>query len=89
MELLLCYTTEFDTEMSREIRIRCADPSNYRQILKILPIGMDIERQVLSALVAGKDTIGSTARSANHNTEVVRPGISSIYLQQMPQQSHH
>jgi tRNA pseudouridine13 synthase len=59
LELLLCYTTEFDTEMSREIRIRCADPSNYRQILKILPIGMDIERQVLSALVAGKDTIAA------------------------------
>ena len=59
VELLLCYTTEFDTEMSKEIRIRCADPSNYRQILKILPRGMDIERQVLSALVAGKDTIAS------------------------------
>lgn len=59
LELLLCYTTEFDTEMSREIRIRCADPSNYRQILKILPRGMDIERQVLSALVAGKDTIAA------------------------------
>jgi len=59
VELLLCYTTEFDTEMSREIRIRCADPSNYRQILKILPGGMDIERQVLSALVAGKDTIAA------------------------------
>ncbi|HEY1211879.1 MAG TPA: tRNA pseudouridine(13) synthase TruD [Nitrososphaera sp.] len=59
VELLLCYTTEFDTEMSREIRIRCADPSNYRQILKILPRGMDIERQMLSALVAGKDTIAA------------------------------
>jgi tRNA pseudouridine13 synthase len=59
VELLLCYTTEFDTEMSREIRRRCADPSNYRQILKILPRGMDIERQMLSALVAGKDTIAA------------------------------
>jgi tRNA pseudouridine13 synthase len=59
VELLLCYTTEFDTQMSREIRIRCADPSNYRQVLKILPRGMDIERQVLSALVAGKDTIAA------------------------------
>jgi tRNA pseudouridine13 synthase len=59
VELLLCYTTEFDTQMSREIRTRCADPSNYRQVLKILPRGMDIERQVLSALVAGKDTIAA------------------------------
>jgi tRNA pseudouridine13 synthase len=59
VELLLCYTTEFDTQMSREIRSRCADPINYRQVLKILPRGMDIERQVLSALVAGKSTIAA------------------------------
>jgi tRNA pseudouridine13 synthase len=59
VELLLCHTTEFDTQMSREIRSRCADPSNYRQVLKILPRGMDIERHVLSALVAGKDTIAA------------------------------
>jgi tRNA pseudouridine13 synthase len=59
VELLLCHTAEFDTQMSREIRIRCADPSNYRQVLKILPRGMDVEREVLSALVAGKDTIAA------------------------------
>jgi tRNA pseudouridine13 synthase len=59
IELLLCHTTEFDTEISREIRSRCADSSNYRQVLKMLPRGMDIERQVLSALVAGRDTIAA------------------------------
>ncbi len=57
IELLLCYTTEYDTQMSREIRNKCADPSNYQQLLKTLPKGMDIERQVLSALVAGKNAI--------------------------------
>src|SRR5919202_6343970 len=57
VELLLCYTTEFDTQMSREIRSRCADPINYRQVLKILPRGMDIERQVLSALLPRTSTI--------------------------------
>ncbi len=57
IELLLCYTTEYDTKMSREIRNKCADPSNYQQVLKTLPKGMDIERQVLSALVAGKNAI--------------------------------
>ena len=45
--------------MSREIRNKCIDPSNYRQVLKMLPRGMDIERQVLSALVAGRDTIAA------------------------------
>ena len=59
VELLLSHTTEFDTQISKEIRSRCADPSNYRQLLKMLPRGMDIERQVLSALVAGRDTIAA------------------------------
>ena len=57
VQLLLSYTTEFDTQRSKEIRNMCSDPSNYRQVLKMLPRGMDIERQVLSALVAGKDSI--------------------------------
>ncbi|MFL6371575.1 MAG: tRNA pseudouridine(13) synthase TruD, partial [Nitrososphaera sp.] len=57
IELLLCHTTEYDTQMSREIRNKCADPSNYQQVLKTLPKVMDIERQVLWALVAGKNAI--------------------------------
>jgi tRNA pseudouridine13 synthase len=59
VDLLLSYTTEFDSQMSREIRNKCADPKNYRQVLKILPRGMDIERQVLSTLVAGKNAIAA------------------------------
>jgi tRNA pseudouridine13 synthase len=59
VELLLSYTTEFDSQMSREIRNRCADPRNYQQALKMLPRGMDIERQVLSALVAGRNAIAA------------------------------
>jgi tRNA pseudouridine13 synthase len=59
VELLLSYTTEFDSEMSREIRNRCTDPRNYQQVLKMLPRGMDIERQVLSALVAGRNAIAA------------------------------
>jgi tRNA pseudouridine13 synthase len=59
VDLLLSYTTEFDSQMSREIRNKCSDPKNYRQVLKILPRGMDIERQVLSTLVAGKNAIAA------------------------------
>jgi len=59
VELLLSYTTEFDSQMSREIRNRCSDPRNYHQVLKMLPRGMDIERQVLSALVAGGNAIAA------------------------------
>ena len=59
VELLLSYTTEFDSQMSREIRNRCTDPRNYQQVLKMLPRGMDIERQVLSAIVAGRNAIAA------------------------------
>lgn len=59
VDLLLSYTTEYDTPMSKEIRSQSSDPSNYRQVLKTLPRGMDIERQVISALVAGKDTVSA------------------------------
>jgi tRNA pseudouridine13 synthase len=59
VELLLSFTTEYDTPMSREIRSKSANPGNYRQLLRTLPRGMDIERQVLSALVAGKDAVSA------------------------------
>jgi tRNA pseudouridine13 synthase len=59
VELLLSYTTEYDTPMSKEIRSRVSDPKNYRQVLKELPRGMDIERQALAALVAGKDAVSA------------------------------
>ncbi len=58
-ELLLTYTTKYDTDYSREIRRRCLDPSNYRQVLKEMPRGMDIERNLLSALVEGKGPIAA------------------------------
>jgi tRNA pseudouridine13 synthase len=59
VELLLSFTTEYDTPMSKEIRSKSADPGNYRQMLRMLPRGMDIERQVLSALVSGKDAVSA------------------------------
>lgn len=59
VELLLSFTTEYDTPMSKEIRSKSADPGNYKQVLKMLPRGMDIERQVLSALVSGEDAVSA------------------------------
>ena len=59
VELLLSYTTEYDTPMNKEIRNKSADPGSYRQVLKMLPNGMDIERQVLTALVTGKDAVSA------------------------------
>jgi tRNA pseudouridine13 synthase len=59
VKLLLCHTTKYDTESSREIRKRCEDPANYRRALKETPRGMDIERMLLSALVDGKEPVAA------------------------------
>ena len=59
VELLLSYTTDYDTPMSKEIRTKSSDPNNYPELLKTLPRGMDIERLVMSALVRGGDHISA------------------------------
>src|ERR671915_713552 len=65
-ELLLSYTTEYDSEKSREIRHKSLDPKNYPIILKHLPKGMDIEYQLMNAFVNGKEPI-SALRSISIN----------------------
>jgi tRNA pseudouridine13 synthase len=57
VELLLSYSTDYDSSISREVRGKCRDPKNYSQVLKQLPKGMDIEYQVISALVKGEGYI--------------------------------
>src|SRR5919109_5804 len=65
-ELLLSYTTGYDSAMSKEIRHKCLDPKNYPIILKHLPKGMDIEYQLMNAFVNGKEPI-SALRSISIN----------------------
>src|ERR671918_211772 len=65
-ELSLSYTTEYDSEKSREIRHKSLDPKNYPIILKHLPKGMDIEYQLMNAFVNGKEPI-SALRSISIN----------------------
>ncbi|MFL6434632.1 MAG: tRNA pseudouridine(13) synthase TruD [Nitrososphaeraceae archaeon] len=59
IELLLSYTTEYDSPRTREIREKSRDPKNYSQILKQLPKGMDIEYQVISALINGRGSVAA------------------------------
>lgn len=59
VELFLCHTTEYDTQLSKEIREKCRDPNNYGSVVKIVPRGMDLERNILQALINGKDYIGA------------------------------
>jgi tRNA pseudouridine13 synthase len=54
---LLCHTTCYDTKLSKEIRDKCEDPANYTSVLKSMPSGMDIERNILISLINGKDSI--------------------------------
>ena len=58
-ELLLTFTTEYDSTMSIEIRNKSRDPKNYSQIIRELPKRMDIEYQVMSALEKGKGPIAA------------------------------
>jgi tRNA pseudouridine13 synthase len=59
VEIFLCYTTEYDTQFSKELREKCRDPKNYRLVLKMIPKGMDLERNLLRSLANGKDYIGA------------------------------
>ena len=51
LKILLCYTTEYDSKFSKEIRESLMDERNYRKILKIIPRGMDIEGNIVSQLL--------------------------------------
>jgi tRNA pseudouridine13 synthase len=57
VEIFLCYTTEYDTKFSKEIREKCRDPKNYRLVMKIIPKGMDFERNLLGSLANGNSYI--------------------------------
>src|ERR671930_2007937 len=59
IELLLSYTTEYEYSRTKEIREKSRDPKNYSQILKQLPKGMDIEYQIMSALINGKGPVAA------------------------------
>lgn len=59
VELLLSYTTEYDSAQSRELRDKSSDPANYARLAGRLPRGMDIERKVMSAIAGGKDSISA------------------------------
>ncbi|HEY7109848.1 MAG TPA: tRNA pseudouridine(13) synthase TruD [Nitrososphaeraceae archaeon] len=67
VDMLLSYTTEYDTRFSRELRESCKDPTQYASVLKKIPHGMDIERLILISLLNGKNYI-SAIRSIPVNT---------------------
>lgn len=62
VELLLCYSTEYESKESREIRELCRDSSNFPSILKILPTQMDLERMLIIELMKSNDPIKAIRR---------------------------
>ena len=59
VELLLSFTTEYDSITSIETRKKSRDPKKYSQIIRELPKGMDIEYKVMSVLEKGKGPIAA------------------------------
>lgn len=59
VEIFLCDTTEYDTQFSKEIREKFTDPKNYGSVIKTLPKGMDLERNILRSLDNGRDYIAA------------------------------
>lgn len=59
VEIFLCDTTEYDTQFSKEIREKFTDPKNYGSVIKTLPKGMDLERNILRSLDNGRGYIAA------------------------------
>ncbi len=57
IEILLTYTTRFDSKFSVEIREKLKDIKNNPNLLKIIPKGMDIERKIAYEMTKGKEPI--------------------------------
>jgi tRNA pseudouridine13 synthase len=72
-ELLLTETTKYDTDHSKEIREQLSDPSNYNKLMRLLPKGMDIEREIVRALLYRRDYIRAL--------RAVPIGIRRLYVQ--------
>lgn len=57
IEILLTYTTRFDSKFSVEIREKLKDIRNNPNLLKIIPKGMDIERKIAYEMTKGKEPV--------------------------------
>ena len=56
-EILLTYTTKYDSRFSREIREKLRDIKSNPNLIREIPPGMDIEKNLAQAILRGKDSI--------------------------------
>ena len=57
IDILLTYTTKFDSKFSIEIREKLKDIKNNPSIIKTIPKGMDIEKKIAEEIIKGKESI--------------------------------
>ncbi len=57
VNILLTHTTKFDSAFSIEIREKLKDLKNNKNIVKIIPKGMDIEKKMADEIIKGKESI--------------------------------
>lgn len=55
LEMILSYTSPYDSQENNEIREKLKDKSNYLKCLNLIPPQMDVERIVLKALIETND----------------------------------
>jgi len=55
-EILLTYTTKYDSKFSREIREKLRDIKSNPNLIREIPPGMDIEKNLAQAILRGKDS---------------------------------
>jgi tRNA pseudouridine13 synthase len=58
-EILLSYTTKYDSKFSLEIREKLRDIKSNPNLLREIPPGMDIEKNLAQAILRGKDSISA------------------------------
>jgi tRNA pseudouridine13 synthase len=58
-EILLTYTTKYDSKFSLEIREKLRDIKSNPNLLREIPPGMDIEINLAQAILRGKDSISA------------------------------
>lgn len=57
VELILSYTSEYDSRENSEVRQKLSDKTNYKKYLDMVPPQMDIERTVLEQMIAHDDPL--------------------------------
>ena len=57
VELILCFTSKYDSKENTEIREKLSDPENYEKYFDQVPPQMDIERIVLKEMIDHDDPI--------------------------------